>query len=96
MAAGGGERNGIEGIVVGILIGSPDGKFGNGGSCVAGLGRDGWLFGKFGNVGCGSVGRGGKGGSCDVAGLGKVGAVFVCKRYCAPLRPHGCLRSTRE
>ncbi|KAB2634730.1 peroxidase-like protein 2 [Pyrus ussuriensis x Pyrus communis] len=86
--AGGGEKNGKEGIVVGILVGSTEGKFGSGGSvtlgifgndvvgklgsggsCVCvepppvGIGRDGRLFGMFGNVGCGSVGRGGKGGS---------------------------------
>ncbi|XP_021829054.1 uncharacterized protein LOC110769400 [Prunus avium] len=99
----------MEGIVVGILIGIPEGKLGNGGnvtlgivgivgklgsggSCVVGLGSDGWLIGKFGKVGCGSVGRGGKGGSVEgglgniggsvEGGLGNVGAP-VCKR----LRP---------
>ncbi|CAB4320185.1 unnamed protein product [Prunus armeniaca] len=58
VVAGGGERNGIEGIVVGILIGSPDGKFGNGGSAILGI--------------AGTVGKLGSGGSC-VAGLGRDG-----------------------
>ena len=71
---GGGEKNGMEGIVVGI-VGS-EGMFGSGGRC-AGLGSDGWV------VGIGSVGKGGNG-----VGLGKVGTtgtvgiegVVVCKR----------------
>ncbi|KAM1890945.1 hypothetical protein ACFX14_034282 [Malus domestica] len=104
VAGGGGEKNGKEGIVVGLLVGSTEGKFGSGGSvtlgivgndevgklgsggsCVCvepppvGLGRDGRLFGKFGNLGCGSVGKGGKGGSVE-PGLGKDGAVVVWRR----------------
>jgi hypothetical protein len=97
LVAGGGERNGIEGIVVGIvgkegMVGSGGklkfgidvgmvGKLGNGGS--VGLGSDGWVVGK---VGCGKVGIAGKGGS---VGLGKVGTTgkvgvegtVVCKRW---------------
>ncbi|CAK7323543.1 unnamed protein product [Dovyalis caffra] len=75
---GGGERNGIEGIVVGIegidgMLGSGGkvtfgtvgmvGKLGSGGN--VGLGRDGWVVGKVGNVGL--VGKGGN------VGLGKFG-----------------------
>jgi len=97
LVAGGGERNGMEGIVVGIVgkegmvrIGGKlkfgidvgmVGKLGNGGS--VGLGSDGWVVGK---VGCGKVGIAGKGGS---VGLGKVGTTgkvgiegtVVCKRW---------------
>ena len=91
VADGGGEKNGMEGIVVGkvgsegmfgiggkVICGIDGlvGKLGRGGSCV-GLGSDGWV------VGNGSVGKGGKG-----VGLGKVGTtgtvctegVVVCKR----------------
>jgi hypothetical protein len=90
LVAGGGERNGMEGIVVGIVgkegmvrIGGKL-KLGNGGS--VGLGSDGWVVGKVGCVGCGKVGIAGKGGS---VGLGKVGTTgkvgmegtLVCKRW---------------
>ncbi|CAN6555361.1 unnamed protein product [Malus baccata var. baccata] len=62
-----GGRGGKLSVTLGI------GKLGSGGSCVCvepppvGIGR-------LGNVGCGSVGRGGKGGSV-VPGLGKDGTV---------------------
>ena len=85
VVAGGGERNGIEGIVVGMVgkvVGSGGnvsfgiegmvgmvGMLGSGGSVA--LGKEGWVVGKDGNVGCGMVGRDGKGG---IVGLGRVGS----------------------
>ena len=72
VADGGGEKNGMEGIVVGIVgsegmfgsggklvIGGMVGKLGSGGSCV-GLGSDGWV------VGNGCVGKGGNGVACGL------------------------------
>ncbi|KAG6741462.1 hypothetical protein POTOM_054722 [Populus tomentosa] len=79
---GGGERNGIEGIVVGIGIVGIEGMLGSGGKVTlgrlgivgrlgsggsAGLGMEGCAVG---NVGCGSVGIEGNGGN---VGLGKLG-----------------------
>lgn len=76
MVAGGGEKNGIKGIVVGIL--GIEGMLGRGGNVnlgrvgivgilgsggnAAGFGKDGCVVG---NVGCGSVGMEGKGGNCN-------------------------------
>jgi len=55
---GGGERKGI-GIIVGI-VGIEGIWPGSGGR--ARLGKEGWVVGKVGNVGCGSVGIEGNGG----------------------------------
>ena len=81
VADGGGEKNGMEGIVVG-KVGSKGmfgvggkvtcgidglvGKLGSGGSCVE-LGTDGWV------VGNGSVGKGGK--SVGLVKVGTTGTV---------------------
>ena len=81
VVAGGGERNGIEGIVVGIvgmegMVGKVVGSGGNVSFGIEGmvdmLGSGGSVaFGKDGNVGCGIVGRDGKGG---IEGLDRVGS----------------------
>ena len=81
VVAGGGERNGIEGIVVGIvgiegMVGKVVGRGGNVSFGIEGmagmLGSGGSVaLGKDGNVGCGIVGRDGKGGN---VGLGRVGS----------------------
>ncbi|KAF5743932.1 hypothetical protein HS088_TW08G00520 [Tripterygium wilfordii] len=77
---GGGEKNGMEGMVVGML--GIEGMLGNGGNVTlgrvgilgilgnggrVGIGKDGCVVGRVGIVGCGSdgiVGRGGKFGIC--------------------------------
>ncbi|XP_017982293.1 PREDICTED: uncharacterized PE-PGRS family protein PE_PGRS10-like, partial [Theobroma cacao] len=85
--AGGGEKNGMDGIVVGMV--GIEGMLGRGGRVilgvlgmvgkvgmlgrggrVPGLGRDGWVVGNVGVVGCGRFGIDGNGGS---VALGKVG-----------------------
>ena len=67
MVAGGGEKKGIEGKFVGI-----EGMLGSGGRLnfgrpgmvgKLGIGRDGWVVGNVGSVGCGRFGLEGNGGS---------------------------------
>ncbi|CAK7323544.1 unnamed protein product [Dovyalis caffra] len=84
----------MEGIVVGIvgsegMLGNGGkvtfgmlgmaGKLGSGGS--VGLGRDGWVVGKVGNVGWGRVGIVGKGGKVGFGKFGAVGRGGVCRRW---------------
>ncbi|XP_062176189.1 uncharacterized protein LOC133881277, partial [Alnus glutinosa] len=66
LVAGGGERNGMEGIVVGIVW--KEGMVGSGGKLKFGI--DVGMVGKLGNEGSVGLGSDGKGGS---VGLGKVG-----------------------
>ncbi|EEF39720.1 conserved hypothetical protein [Ricinus communis] len=89
--AGGGERKGIEGIVVGIV--GIEGMLGNGGKVTfgrvgmvgklgsegsVGLGREGWVVG---NVGCGRDGILGSGGNVGFGKLGTEGNGGICKRF---------------
>ncbi|KAJ9705682.1 hypothetical protein PVL29_003654 [Vitis rotundifolia] len=76
MVVGGGERNGIEGIVVGIegiegMVGKVVGSGGNEVGAVWPWAKKVGVVGKDGNVGCGMVGRDGKKG---IVGLGRVGS----------------------
>ncbi|CAK7355166.1 unnamed protein product [Dovyalis caffra] len=84
---GGGERNGIEGIVVGIGIVGIEGMLGSGGKVTLGrpgivgrLGSGGCVVGKVGNVGCGSVGIEGIGGNVGLGKFGTEGKGGNCRR----------------
>lgn len=60
---GGGDRKGMEGIVVGIVNVGIEGVLGNEGMVGMLLGSGGKVVGKDGRVGCGSVGIVAKGGT---------------------------------
>nr|XP_034903197.1 uncharacterized PE-PGRS family protein PE_PGRS3-like [Populus alba] len=87
--AGGGERNGIEGIVVGIgivgivvgigIVGIFEGMLGSGGR--VGLGSEGCVVGKVGKVGCGSAGMEGIGGNVGLGKFATEGSLTMSKKH---------------
>ncbi|KAH8484114.1 hypothetical protein H0E87_028517, partial [Populus deltoides] len=105
----GGERNGIEGIAVGIGIVGIEGMLGSGGKLTlgrvlgivgrlgsggsVGLGREGCAVG---NVGCGSVGIEGIGGNVGLGKLGTAGTRFTTLELSAIMSPPAAVSSVQS